>query len=101
MSKVGASGTAKMTPGTTGNVNVGVWQCTPCTEETRGYPYDQCCFVLEGMMTITNQSGHAETCIPGDVFVIPRGFNGSSRMTGNFKNCSITMEPEAKGLGNV
>ena len=31
----------------TGNVNVGVWQCTPCTEETRDYPFDQLCFVLE------------------------------------------------------
>lgn len=34
----------------TGNVNVGVWQCTPCT--ARGYPFDQCGFVLDGAMTI-------------------------------------------------
>ena len=59
-----------------GNVNVGVWQCTPCTEETREYLYDQCNFVLEGAVTITDQSGHTETYTPGDAFVIPRGFNG-------------------------
>jgi uncharacterized cupin superfamily protein len=85
----------------TGNVNVGVWQCTPCTEETRDYPYDQCCFVLEGTMTITDQSGHTETFKPGDAFVIPRGFNGFFRMTGDFKNYFITVEPETKGSANV
>jgi len=78
----------------TGNVTVGVWQCTPCTEITRDYPYDQLCFVLEGTTTITDESGHTETYKPGDAFVIPRGFNGSFKMTGNFKNYFITVEPE-------
>ncbi|TDJ56159.1 MAG: DUF861 domain-containing protein [Gemmatimonadetes bacterium] len=81
----------------TGNVNVGVWQCTPCTEEARDYPFDQCCFVLEGTMTITDQSGHTGTYTPGDAFVIPRGFNGSFKMTGDFKNYFITVEPGTKG----
>lgn len=78
----------------TGNVNVGVWQCTPCTEVTRDNPFDQCCFVLDGMTTITDKCSHTETYAPDDAFVIPRGFNGSFRMTGNFKNCFITVEPE-------
>jgi len=78
------------------NAAVGVWQCTPCTEETRDYPYDQCGFVLEGAVTITDQYGHTETYPPGDAFVIPRGFNGFFKMTGNFKNYFITVEPEAK-----
>ena len=79
-----------------GTVNVGVWQCTPCTEVTRDYPYDQCCFVLEGAVTITDQNGHAETYTAGDSYVIPRGFNGSFKMTGNYKNYFITAEPETK-----
>ncbi len=78
----------------TGNVNVGVWQCTPCTEVARGYPFDQCCFVLDGTMTITDERGHTGTYTAGDAFVIPRGFNGSFKMTGNFKNYFITVEPE-------
>ncbi len=77
-----------------GNVNVGVWQCTPCIEEVRDYPYDQCCFVLEGSLTITDQSGHAQTFTPGDAFVIPRGFNGTWHMTEPYKNYFITVEPE-------
>ena len=55
-----------------GNVNVGVWQCTPCTEVARDYPFDQCCFVLDGTMTITDESGHTGTYTRGDSFVIPR-----------------------------
>lgn len=77
-------------------VNVGVWECTPCTEEVSDYPYDQCCFVLEGSLTITDEAGHAETFGPGDAFVIPRGFNGSWRMTERYRNYFITVEPQRK-----
>ena len=77
-----------------GNVNVGVWQCTSCTEQIIDYPYDQVCFVLEGSLTITDESGHAETFGPGDAFTIPRGFNGLWQMTGQYKNFFVTVEPE-------
>lgn len=77
-----------------GNVNVVVWECTPCIEEVRDYPFDQCCFVLEGSLTITDQSGHAETFELGDSYVIPRGFNGTWQMTEHYKNYFITVEPE-------
>ena len=82
---------------TDGNVNVGVWQCTPCTEEAIDYPFDQCCFVLDGTMTITDESGHTETYPAGDAYVIPRGFKGHFKMTGDYKNYFITVEPETKG----
>ncbi len=58
------------------------------------YPLDQCCFVLDGTMTITDERGHTETCTSGEAFVIARGFNGPFRMTGNFKNHFTTVEPE-------
>ena len=77
-----------------GNVNAGVWECTPCTERVSDYPYDQVCFVLDGSLTITDQSGHAETFTQGDAFTILRGFNGLWRMTGNYKNFFVTVEPE-------
>lgn len=76
-----------------GNVNAGVWECAPCTERIRDYPFDQCCFVLEGSLTIIDESGHAETFKPGDAFIIPRGFNGDWRMTERYKNFFITVEP--------
>ena len=77
-----------------GSVNAGVWECTPCTEQIRNYPYDQCCFVLEGTLTIMDESGHAETFGPGEAFMIPRGFNGSWRMTERYRNFFVTVEPK-------
>jgi uncharacterized cupin superfamily protein len=77
-----------------GSVNAGVWECTPCTEEVRNYPYDQCCFVLEGTLIITDETGHAETFRPGEAFMIPRGFNGSWRMTERYRNFFVTVEPK-------
>ena len=75
-----------------GNVNVGVWECSRCTERVRDYPYDQCCFVLEGGLTIIDESGHEESFGPGDAFVIPKGFNGDWKMTERYKNFFITVE---------
>jgi uncharacterized cupin superfamily protein len=77
---------------TAGNVNAGVWECTSCTERIRDYPYDQCCFVLEGSLTIVDEIGHAETFNPGDAFTVPRGFNGDWRMTERYKNFFVTVE---------
>jgi len=78
-----------------GNVNAGVWECASCTERIRDYPFDQCCFVLEGSLTIIDENGHAETFKPGDAFIIPRGFNGDWRMTERYRNFFITVEPES------
>lgn len=78
----------------TGKVNAGVWECAPCTERIRNYPFDQCCFVLEGLLTIIDENGHAETFSPGDAFIIPRGFNGDWCMTERYKNFFVTVEPE-------
>lgn len=75
-----------------GSMNVGVWECTSCTERIRDYPYDQCCFVLEGRLTITDEEGESQTFGPGDAFVIPRGFNGDWKMTERYKNFFITVE---------
>lgn len=78
-----------------GTLNAGVWECTPCTEKIRDYPYDQCCFVLEGTLVITDDGGHTETFRPGDAFMIPRGFHGSWRMTERYRNFFVTVEPKS------
>jgi uncharacterized cupin superfamily protein len=77
-----------------GTVNAGVWECTPCTEQVVDYPYDQCCFVLEGSLTITDDAGYAQTFRTGDAFMIPRGFNGVWTMTEQYKNFFVTVEPK-------
>lgn len=79
---------------TAGNVNAGVWECTSCTERIRDYPFDQCCFVLEGSLTIIDENGHSDIFGPGDAFIIPRGFCGDWQMTERYKNFFVTIEPE-------
>ncbi len=82
-----------------GTVNAGVWECTACTERIMDYPYDQCCFVLEGSLTITDADGHSETFIPGDAFMIPRGFSGNWAMTERYRNFFVTVEPPRPARG--
>jgi hypothetical protein len=77
-------------------MNVGVWECSPCTERMRDYPFDQCCFVLEGSVTIIDQSEHAETFGPGAAFVIPRGFSGDWQMSERYRNFFVTVEQATK-----
>ena len=77
-----------------GTVNAGVWECTPCVEHVVDYPYDQCCYVLEGSLIITDENGRTKTFLPDDDFMIPRGFNGSWDMTERYKNFFVTVEPK-------
>ena len=49
---------------------------------------------MKPMGHIADERGHTETYTSGDAFVIPRGFNGSFKMPGNFKNNFMTVEPE-------
>ena len=57
----------------TGQFTVGVWDYTPCLSEIDNYPVDEFCFILSGMLVLTDGSGHAETFRLGDSFVIPKG----------------------------
>ncbi len=52
---------------------VGVWQCAPCREEIDAYPVNEMMTVLEGSVTVTDESGKAQTYTAGDTFFIPKG----------------------------
>lgn len=58
----------------------GVWECTAGVVSIDGFPTDEFCILLEGSVTITDKSGHAETFGPGDGFFIPKGFVGTWNM---------------------
>ncbi len=57
----------------TGQLTAGVWECTPCTSQIDSYPVDEFCFILSGVVVVTDDTGHSETFKPGDSFVIPKG----------------------------
>ena len=55
------------------SILTGVWVCAPCKEEIPAYPVNEMMTVLEGSVTVTDDSGNAETYTPGDTFFIPKG----------------------------
>ena len=59
--------------GGSGQLTAGVWECTPCTIQTNSYPVDEFCYILNGIVVITDDAGHSETFKAGDCFVVPKG----------------------------
>ncbi|MDE0044999.1 MAG: cupin domain-containing protein [bacterium] len=56
-----------------GSILTGVWVCAPCREEIDAYPVNEMMTVLEGSVTVTDDTGKAQTYTPGDTFFIPKG----------------------------
>lgn len=54
----------------------GIWEAGTCeekfTEET-----DEFCFLLEGEVRLTDQSGQSRTFKAGDSFLVPKSFTGT------------------------
>ena len=53
----------------------GFWAAQPGRADI-AYTKDELCTLLEGEVRLTDESGHAETYVAGDTFVIPKGFKG-------------------------
>ena len=54
----------------------GIWESTP-GKWAISYTEDEFCTILEGRVTLTDESGKSESFKAGDAFVIPAGFKGS------------------------
>jgi len=63
-----------------------VWKSEPGKILIKDYPYDQVTIILRGKLFLT-KSSTKKTIIyrKGDVFVLPRGFNGIWQMKKNYK----------------
>ena len=57
----------------TGQLAVGVWDCTPMTTVLEPYSVNEFMHLLEGAVTIVDDGGHAQTFVAGESFVIPKG----------------------------
>ena len=77
-----------------GNVQAGVWECTPCKERIDSYPVDEMMTVLAGSVTVTDAGGDAQTFGPGDTFVIGKGFRGTWHITETLRKFYMIVEPE-------
>ena len=57
----------------TGQLAVGVWDCTPMTTVLEPYSVNEFMHVLEGSVTIVDDGGREQVFAAGDSFVIPKG----------------------------
>ena len=59
----------------TGAFKGGFWSANPGRAEIH-YDKDEICFLLDGVVRLTDATGHSETYRKGDTFIIPNGFKG-------------------------
>ena len=68
-----------------GRFQVGYSQYDEMTLQLRDWPIDEFMHILEGQVEITDESGASKIYGPGDMFVMPKGFNGTWRQLGPIK----------------
>ena len=56
-----------------GSTFSGVWECAPSKMDIDAYPVHETMTVISGSVTVTDDSGNAETFTAGDTFTIPKG----------------------------
>lgn len=61
----------------TGAFESGFWADPAPRSAAVDYKEDEFCFLLAGMVRLTDAAGHSELYGAGDAFVIPRGFKGT------------------------
>ena len=59
----------------TGHFRTGFWSAEPGRMQIDATK-DELCVILDGVVCLTDASGHAETYRRGDTFLIPNGFKG-------------------------
>ena len=77
---------------TTGQMDVGVWQCEPNRHEMTDCPYDEFVYLLKGHLDIIDEDGNVETYKAGDSFVMPRGCNCTWDVKQAIKKIYVVLE---------
>lgn len=57
-------------------LDVGVWRCTVGSFVVEDYSIDEVMLLLSGKMRLTDTEGNAKELSKGDLFFIPKGWNG-------------------------
>ena len=72
-----------------GRVHVGYSQYDKVTLQLSNWPVDEFMHILEGQVEITDESGTSKIYGPGDMFVMPKGFNGTWRQLSPIKKLDV------------
>ncbi len=78
----------------TGQLDVGVWQCDVNRHEMNDCPYDEFVYLLEGHLDIIDEQGLVETYQAGDSFVMPRGANCTWDVKKPIRKIYVVLEPK-------
>jgi uncharacterized cupin superfamily protein len=68
-----------------GVFTAGVWACDAGTLKIENLAIDEACYLIEGVVVITDSNGHSERLVAGEAFVLHRGFVGTWHMPGPIK----------------
>jgi len=57
----------------------GIWACPAYTDSYRDYPYNELMILMSGRVEIEDLEGAVVTFVPGDAFIMHKGFAGTWR----------------------
>jgi hypothetical protein len=79
-------------------LRISVFESTPATTDHRDRPLDvdEFVLVLSGKLILTEQDGTVQAFTPGQAVVLPRGYTGTWKMEGNYRELAITAQPPAQ-----
>jgi uncharacterized cupin superfamily protein len=72
-------------------LRAGIWRSTAYSERYDSYPTDEFMVVLDGEVTLTNET-FSETYKKGDAFFVPKGFKGSWHQPGPMLKFYVIIE---------
>jgi uncharacterized cupin superfamily protein len=74
-------------------LRVSVFESTPAKTDHRTRPLDvdEFVYVLSGKLILTEQDGTVHEFTPGDSVVLPRGYDGTWEMQGNYREIAIVI----------
>jgi uncharacterized protein len=74
-------------------LSVGLSKYKKVTLKLTNWPVDEVMLLLEGQVEITDSVGHSKIYKAGDLFIMPKGFNGTWRQLTDIKKMQVTYSP--------
>lgn len=72
-----------------GSIHAGIYEAMPSKLVLKDYPADELMFVLSGSVTVIEDGGGTSFFLPGDCFILQKGFNGTFEMFGIFRKLAV------------
>ena len=74
-----------------GDIDVAIYAAKPMTLRIRDYDIDEFVMVVSGTLILTADGGSPQRFEAGESVLVPKGFNGTWEMQGNFREMVVIM----------